>query len=368
MTISRASLDAGSRFVSLSTSAHEEGILYRLTVRNVEDLAGNPMPETSADYEFTPVTVTDGLVGYWAFDEGSGLTAGDSSGNENTGTLANGVTWTSGRLLGAVQFDGLDDCVEVGNFAASGSDGAGSLTFWLYLDSTDGDNYFFSADRDHYMAAMETSGYMRLQVRNAVSTNAIDITGDLIPTGEWAFHALTWDGTEAVIYLNGQAVRQRDTGTGPYTSLDGATLFIGHDRFIGERGADGALDDFRVYNRVLSPAEVLEVMGATAPDVTPTPTEVVPPDPTWTSTPTLTATQTPTNTATSIPTDTNTPTDTATPEPTDTPQGTATAQPEGTVTPTSPPLELAADLNEDGTVNGLDMLLFTTMWHRERRK
>src|SRR3989344_2045736 len=41
---------------------------------------------------------TNGLIGYWAFEEQSGTTAGDSSGNGNTGTLVNGPTWTTGKV------------------------------------------------------------------------------------------------------------------------------------------------------------------------------------------------------------------------------------------------------------------------------
>src|SRR3990170_7060226 len=55
---------------------------------------------------------TNGLVGYWAFDEGSGTTAGDSSGNGNNGTLTNGPTWVAGKAgNGAVTLDGVDDRV-----------------------------------------------------------------------------------------------------------------------------------------------------------------------------------------------------------------------------------------------------------------
>lgn len=36
-----------------------------------------------------------GLVGYWKFDEGSGVEAGDSSGNNNLGTLTNGPAWVT---------------------------------------------------------------------------------------------------------------------------------------------------------------------------------------------------------------------------------------------------------------------------------
>ena len=41
------------------------------------------------------VAPTNGLVGYWAFDEQSGTTAGDSSGNGNNWTLVNGLNQQS---------------------------------------------------------------------------------------------------------------------------------------------------------------------------------------------------------------------------------------------------------------------------------
>ena len=39
-----------------------------------------------------------GLLGHWAFDEGSGTTANDSSGNGNTGDLVNGPVRVDGKL------------------------------------------------------------------------------------------------------------------------------------------------------------------------------------------------------------------------------------------------------------------------------
>jgi len=55
-----------------------------------------------------------GLVGYWNFDQGSGTTASDSSGYNNHGTIY-GASWTSGKVGGALSFDGLDDYVDCGN-------------------------------------------------------------------------------------------------------------------------------------------------------------------------------------------------------------------------------------------------------------
>lgn len=55
-----------------------------------------------------------GLVGWWKFDEGSGTSAGDSSGSGSTGTLINGPAWNTADYKvgsGAMSFDGVDDRV-----------------------------------------------------------------------------------------------------------------------------------------------------------------------------------------------------------------------------------------------------------------
>ncbi len=52
------------------------------------------------------------LVAYWAFDEGSGDTVLDSTGNGNNGTI-NGAQWGQGKFGPALEFNGQDNYVEV---------------------------------------------------------------------------------------------------------------------------------------------------------------------------------------------------------------------------------------------------------------
>src|SRR3989344_3676813 len=73
----------------------------------LKTLLSSLFPQTQAQ--------TSGLVGYWTFDEGTGATASDSSGNNNTGTLTNGPTWTTGKIGQALSFDGVDDYVNISN-------------------------------------------------------------------------------------------------------------------------------------------------------------------------------------------------------------------------------------------------------------
>lgn len=56
---------------------------------------------------------TESIVALWSFDEGSGNTAHDSSGNNNHGTLNGDTSWVNGKFGKALQFDGDMDYVEV---------------------------------------------------------------------------------------------------------------------------------------------------------------------------------------------------------------------------------------------------------------
>ena len=53
------------------------------------------------------------LVGWWKLDETSGIIAADSSASANNGILYGGPTWSAGKVGGALEFDGVDDYVEL---------------------------------------------------------------------------------------------------------------------------------------------------------------------------------------------------------------------------------------------------------------
>ena len=55
------------------------------------------------------------LIAYWKLDEGSGNLALDSSTNGNDGTVHGDPVWTTGKIDGALSFDGIDDYVDVGD-------------------------------------------------------------------------------------------------------------------------------------------------------------------------------------------------------------------------------------------------------------
>ena len=107
----------------------------------------------------TPVAAqsTTGLVAAYAFDEGTGSTVTDLSGNGNTGTLAN-TTWSSGKYGSALAFNGTTSQVTIPDAASLHLTTAMTLEAWVNpavvtsawrdVIYKGNDNYFLMATSD----------------------------------------------------------------------------------------------------------------------------------------------------------------------------------------------------------------------------
>ena len=76
---------------------------YKVTA---DDNAGNTGPASNEATATVSAGPPSGLVGAWGFDAGSGTTAADQSGNNNTGTLSNATWSTTGKYGNALSFNG----------------------------------------------------------------------------------------------------------------------------------------------------------------------------------------------------------------------------------------------------------------------
>jgi hypothetical protein len=204
-----------------------------------------------------PRTLQTGLQGYWRFDETSGLTAADSSGNNRVGTVT-GPAWTpAGRLNNALDFDGVDDVVSFNSPAATQV----TVAAWI-LTEGDGDSttprvmampgYNVRVRRDDDSIAFESERATTAgQWRSATSSHADNV---------WRHVIVTYDSAGAAapaIYIDGQP-QTITTITAP----SGAQLANAGAGYIGNQAAlnrslDGRIDEVRLYNRIISAAEAL---------------------------------------------------------------------------------------------------------------
>jgi len=196
------------------------------------------------------------LVCWWKLDEGQGSIALDWSGHKNDGTLMNGPGWVTGYDENALEFDGNDDYVNFGNtssWPAGNSDR--SMCAWSKTDTI--------AGGWRWIAAYGSAGTGQAMFIG-MNTDALYGGGyadDVFTNGFWevdVWHhiCLTYDGTTARLYADGIEVAAEAKNW----DLVLSRAHIGRQVNDIAEFWDGLIDDVRIYDKVLTPDEIMKVM------------------------------------------------------------------------------------------------------------
>jgi len=190
------------------------------------------------------------LVGWWKFDEGSGSTAADSSGQSNDGVIT-GAVWVAGKSGNALDFN--DTGAEVVTIPDSSSlDLTTQLTFSAWVNMNTATSYPMIMTKGVYQFALNAETGNLSVVLDTVKTGFGDDSNNPVPTSAWALVTATWDGETLIYYVNGVADGSYNvTGT---MGQDNSSVLIG--RRSDAYYFDGLIDDVRIYNRALSAVEV----------------------------------------------------------------------------------------------------------------
>ncbi len=212
--------------------------------------AGQHVLRIHADQEYfnlnaLRVVAQSGLLAAYSFNQGSGGTALDASGNGNHGTIL-GATWTSlGKYGNVLSFNGVDARVRASNVTLGA---AFTIMAWVYNPTNAAYETIVTVEtnRDFYLSNGVISFYDGLAER---------LFGSAISTNVWHHVAIVSDGSTLRVYLDGAP-----SGTPQAVSLGSVTgalqvgaWMLGSDNydFFG-----GRIDEVRVYTRALTQAEV----------------------------------------------------------------------------------------------------------------
>ena len=196
-----------------------------------------------------------GLVGYWSMNEGTGSYAGDSSGNKNTGTLTNGPTWVDGKRGKALNFDGVNDYVNLGSGDIMSSNA--TLSLWFKMSPISDYKFLFSTksnETDRLSVFTATNGRIVIQVLNG-SNNAYVTTLDY-DDNKWHHLVFVRNGntiTNGILYIDNNPVGIASWGN---FGSDSTNNVIGIYEQTLSYPFNGLIDDVRVYNRALTAAEI----------------------------------------------------------------------------------------------------------------
>ncbi|HUT45473.1 MAG TPA: LamG-like jellyroll fold domain-containing protein [Sedimentisphaerales bacterium] len=195
------------------------------------------------------------LVGYWAFNEGSGTVAADLSENSYDGTLNGGVSWTDGIYQNALHFNGNDAYVSTGQSILNDLEGF-TLAGWVSASNVDVYSSLFGQNdlvEFGFIGGSEIATWL-------LGNNWVLVSASYpFDYPSWHHVALTGDSTGVVIYIDGQEAASDpgavSSGSAGFTFNIGANVFnASGDPFLGE------IDDVWVFGRALTQDEIQTLM------------------------------------------------------------------------------------------------------------
>jgi hypothetical protein len=225
-----------------------------------------------------------GLILYYSCNEVSDTTLPDKSGNGNDGTLVGPVSVAPGKVGNALSFtatNNLDSGTSGGYVVMPAALLATSATMtiaaWFKINSTVPFQRIFDIGTSDITSSMyltprdgtTPNSNLRFSIRTTLADGGL-FKEDLpatpvktVPTGTWEHVAVVLDASGARLYLNGVQVGVSTAMTMRPTSLGSTTNdWIGRSEFAVNPYLDGAIDEFRIYNRALSAAEILTLYNA----------------------------------------------------------------------------------------------------------
>jgi hypothetical protein len=268
---------------SYEVTAKLESIPKNKNHISANDNGDNPLIfEAGTDKKLTPnevqgrgatydqLTYSDpSLVGYWPFEEGTGTTTKDLSGNGNNGTLCNGSTcgvqgptWTTGKVGGALIFDGVDDYVDTSLIFNSPS--YFTVAAWVKVPPQSTQKNVAGTSFRHPQLLVLNSGYSRIQFGSSAGFPGINSTIQVVDNN-WHYLVGVLNVNTLKIYIDGNINNSGNPGSTPYDN----TLYHFQIGAFGPPSAglqqtlQGLIDEVRIYNRALSDAEIQALYNAT---------------------------------------------------------------------------------------------------------
>jgi hypothetical protein len=205
-----------------------------------------------------PVTDPD-LVGYWTLDETLDDHIIDASGHHHHGQVIGGPTLIDDVAGGkALEFNGLDQFCKLGNWLPSENN---QLTVALRVKwaGSTGSSQGLIAKRNTWTNSMWTL-WAQENGQIAFETLRNTLLSETMAVDTWEHWAVTHDTGQTVVYRNGLQI---SSGAQPnFANQPTANLVLGAMEFTGDscrNPFNGALDDVRLYNKVLTAAEIQQI-------------------------------------------------------------------------------------------------------------
>ena len=243
--------------VSYSTSSLSPGG-YSATI-TVSDSGASNTPQT-IPVSLTVVSAFQAIMEL-NFEEGSGNTAFDTSGNKNDGTLY-GALYTTDRAVGiyALYFDGDNDYVACPANYSLRPDNL-SVAVWVkHVKDTSSPNYggiiqgAYGSGYSNGFRILDYNNKPLAQI-NFGDSGPVWILGQLFTQGEWTHIVLTYDHKNIKLYENGKLVVEKAETRNINWNTTSSNLFIGKAQW----NFKGMIDNVSIFDFALNEQEIQQI-------------------------------------------------------------------------------------------------------------
>lgn len=217
---------------------------------------------------------SNALVGWWKFDENTGTTTADSSGNNNTGTLVSSPSWGTGKYGSALTFNGSNyNYVTIPISSSLNLTSAGTLALWEKTSATAtgyetlAGNVNWWADYAGFDISLNSSGGFNVEVADTSGGLSEKETtpSQRYDDQKWHHLVFSWSGigtNTGKLYADGLLVDQFNITNNAVSNVYPFSIGTSCGGCNGTTTAHfftGTIDDVRVYNRALTAGEVYEL-------------------------------------------------------------------------------------------------------------
>ena len=248
-------------FPIASWIAQEAANCPALTVKIALNVSGSP-----GTYFLDRAGLQTELILHYAFDDADNP-GEDSSGYRRDATLEGNATLGAGRTGTGLLLDGNGSFLSLPDGI---TDGLKAYTISAWVNMADARAwariYDFGGETGFtYLAADRGDGTLQFSIFDGPGNEGI-VNGPAIPTGAWKHVAVTAQGDDFRVYFDGvEAENQLTVPVAPEDiGEDDQGNWLGKSRF-GDPFLHGTLDDFRIYDRVLS-ADEIQALAAPGTD------------------------------------------------------------------------------------------------------
>ena len=221
----------------------------------------------------TVTIAVGGLVARWPLDETSGTVADDVAGARDgtyLGGVALGQSGATVNTANAISLDGADDSVQVPSLNLNTN--TVTVTGWIRKNGAQPAwAGIFFCRAGNTTAGLNFGDNQELRYHWNGGNYGWN-SGLVVPDAAWTFVALVIEPARATIYMNSGSGMRSAVNTVAHTAEEfNGVAYLGRDTSSGSRRFKGLMDDFRVYDRILSAAQITalynEYMGTNNPPV-----------------------------------------------------------------------------------------------------